>query len=306
MIRLKVAQTPLELRSLFEARYRVFVEEEGYMTPNSARAIVDLYDPLPTTANFCALVEGEVVGGIRITLDSEAGVPADDFFPFRNHLPDGSRIASCGMMCLTRESRHDRRLIVGLLRMCMYWAILNERTWLYGPVNPDALGLVERVGFSALGAPFEGPGQLPSVPVAMDIEAMAPDYVEFVNRQDVGLWMENFERQLYQPGEPVVTRGDTADDALLIVEGEVLVRSATGPVARLHRGHVYGERALVGPSRRAHDVVAETDADVMLLSRDQFQEQLRSDPIVMMELIQALAQRFEDQVRSLEDGRAAV
>ncbi|MEM6929706.1 MAG: hypothetical protein AAF602_22395, partial [Myxococcota bacterium] len=154
-IRIKIATTPGELRRLFEVRHRIYVDEERVMAPRGG-AVVDLYDPLPTTANLVAMIEDTVVGGIRITLDSDAGLPADDFFDFRQHLPPDSRLASCGMMCLLRDTRDNPRLTGSLLKMCMYWAMLHHRTHLYGPVNPAALHVVERIGFRPIGERFEG------------------------------------------------------------------------------------------------------------------------------------------------------
>ncbi|MEN0065321.1 MAG: cyclic nucleotide-binding domain-containing protein [Myxococcota bacterium] len=295
-IRIKVAQAPADLRALFAVRHRVFVEEEGYMPPARGGEIVDVYDTLPTTANLCAIVDGEVAGGIRITLDSDAGVPADDFFDFRAHMPGDARVASCGMMCLRRENRDNPRLIVSLLRMCMYWGVLNHRTHLCGPVNPKAVGLIQRIGFRPVGEPFVSDEGLPSVPVVMDLAEMAEDYVTFTERQDVGLWMENFERVLFEPGEPLVNAGDLAEDAYLIVEGsaDVLTPERAEPVVRLARGHVFGELALLSPRRRTHNIVAAEPTDAMVLTRDRFQHQMQTNSDIAMGLIRSLGNRFED------------
>ena len=297
-IRIQMAQTAGELRSLYETRHRVFVEEEQVMAATRLAAIVDLYDSLPTTANLCAFVDETLVGGVRITLDSEAGLPADDFFDFRGHLPKEATVASCGMMCLTRSTRDNARLIVSLLKMCMYWAVLNDVTHLYGPVNPKALGLVERIGFEPISEPFVSVDGLPSVPVVMDIQRMASDYVEFAQRQGVGLWMENFVRLLYEPGDVVMVAGEVGSDAYLVVEGSVEVYAegeSDIPVAVLRRGHVFGELALLDLRRRTHTVVASEPTDVMMLPREQFQEQLRADPVVAMEIIRSLGNRFEER-----------
>ncbi len=297
---IQVARSPDALRSLFELRHRVYVDQEGVLEPTRSGAVVDLYDALPTTTNLCAVVEDEVVGGVRITLDSHAGLPADDFFDFRAHLPDAARLASCGMMCLTRDRRDHPRIIVSLLRMCMYWAVLNGRTHLCGPVSPAALRLVQRIGFEPIGEPFTSAEGLPSVPVAMDIEQLAPDFVEFVQRQEVGLWMENFERWLFEPGDVVVQAGEPAHDAWLVLEGRVEVRDpgTDQALVELRRGHVFGELALLSPVYRTHTVVATAQTDAMVLTREQFQDQLRTSPEVLSEIVRSLGNRFEDALRS--------
>jgi len=299
-IRIQMAQTAGELRSLYEVRHRVFVEEEGYMVAGRLAAVADLYDSLPTTANLCAWVDGTLAGGVRITLDSEAGLPADDFFDFRSHLPFDAMVASCGMMCLTRGTRSNSRVIVSLLKMCMYWAVLNGVTHLYGPVNPKALGLVQRIGFQPVAEPFQSAEGLPSVPVVMDIERMARDYVEFTQRQGVGLWMENFVRQLYEIGDVIMRAGEVGNEAFLLVEGSVEVYDTSGAlVAVLQRGHVFGELSLLELRSRTHTVVAAEPTDVMVLPREQFREQLRTNPDVATELIRSLGNRFEAKTLAL-------
>ena len=294
---IRVARSAADLRALFEVRHRVFVDEERVRPPTRRGAIVDLYDALPTTANLCALVGGEVVGGVRVTIDSPAGLPADDEHDFRAGLPKDARLGSCGQMCLRQRCRDDPRSIVGLLRMCAYWAVLHGCTHLCGIVNPTALELVQRMGFEAVGATFRGTEGLPSVPVLLDVEEMAADYVDFAQRQGVGLWMEEFERWLYLPGEALAQAGDDADGAYLLVEGQVALRAGSERVVeRIGRGHVFGELALVSPGRRTHTAVSVTHTEAMYLSRRRFQQQLRTDPQRLTELVRALGTRFEDTV----------
>ncbi|MEM6928944.1 MAG: hypothetical protein AAF602_18540, partial [Myxococcota bacterium] len=67
-IRVKLATTPDDLKALMEVRHRVFVDEDGYLPPQGGK-IVDFFDVLPTTSNVIALVNDEVVGGCRLTVD---------------------------------------------------------------------------------------------------------------------------------------------------------------------------------------------------------------------------------------------
>lgn len=249
-LRIHIARRPGALRALFEGRHRVFVDEEGYLPRESSGAIVDLYDALGTTANFCATVDGAVVGGVRVTLDSDAGIPADDAFDFDR--PSGARVGACGRMFVTRAHRDDARVIVGLLQMSMYWAVQQRCTHLYGIVNPPALDLVRRIGFRAVGPRFTTQDGLLSVPVALDVTQLAPDYAAFVRRQDVGRTVEDFERWFFRPGEVVGDRLERKRLAFLVVEGRVAEQGAhPGQVGDTYtRGQILGKR-LIGGSRAA-------------------------------------------------------
>ncbi len=299
-LRVKPATTPGEIRDLLRVRHQVFVREDGFL-PEQGGVIVDLYDALPSTVNLVAVVDGGVSGGIRITKDSEAGMPADAFFDFRAVLPSGAQLASCSMMCLLRSTRYNTRLLVGMLRMSVYWARAKRLSHLCGPVNPAAQALLTRVGFAPVGEPFEGPSGLPSVPMAMDLSRMSPDYLAFVERQDVGLWMDSFERAFFETGEAIVVEGEPGDDAYLVVDGvAVAIAHGTGPdgpeVARFERGAVFGELALLTERPRSTTVVAAAPTDVMVLHKSQFWRQLETSPELAMRLMRSMGDRFHDAV----------
>ncbi|MEM6930307.1 MAG: cyclic nucleotide-binding domain-containing protein, partial [Myxococcota bacterium] len=152
------------------------------------------------------------------------------------------------------------------------------------------------------GERFEGPGGLPSVPVTMDLTQMSDEYRAFTDRQDVGLWMEDFERVLFAPGDALVTAGELADRAFLIVEGLVEVRTgelvASTPAVHLRRGHTFGELSLLSPRVRPYTMVALEPTDAMVLRRDDFQAQLQTRPELAMGLIRSVGTRFEDGLQA--------
>lgn len=72
-------------------------------------------------------------------------------------------------------------------------------------------------------------------------------------------------------GEPIIREGEIADSFFMLAEGEVTVsRAFGGPetlLARLHRGAVFGEMALVSRTPRVATVRAHGDVDVLELDR---------------------------------------
>lgn len=203
-LRIKLAASPGERRAVFATRHRVFVEEEGYFAPTPTRTLVDLYDAVGTSANLCALVDGRVVGAVRTTLDSEAGLPADDAYDFRRLEPPSARLGSCGRMCVLRAFRDDSRVIRGLLRMAMHWAVAHDCTHLCGTVNPPALDLVQRIGFRPVDDVFATFDGRMSVPVWLDVDHLAPDYAVYVRRQPRGREASCFDRWIDDNGDPAL------------------------------------------------------------------------------------------------------
>jgi CRP-like cAMP-binding protein len=114
----------------------------------------------------------------------------------------------------------------------------------------------------------------------------------------------------------VIRAGEEGAEAFVVVEGEVSVSVGSKgqrlELARLGRGGVFGELALLTLRRRSADVVAVTDVDLMVLQREVFHKQLSSEPKVAIELLDMLGTRLAmlDQqllrVTPRESGLAAV
>lgn len=300
-VHVKLATDPVELRDLMRVRHSVFVEEEGYMA-HDGDMIVDFYDSLPTTSNLIAVVDGEVAGGSRITFDSGAGLPSDGAFDFRTVLPSDVRLASGSMMCVAQAHRRSGRLVQGLFRMMFYRAYAAGCTHLCGPLNPRIRSTVERIGMRAVGDQFTDAKGLPTVPMVADLHNLSPAFQSFMERQDVALWLDSFERAFFEDGEVIMEQGEPGGAAYLIVEGGAeALRPGRPPgnadvVQRFGRGEVFGELALLTDRPRSATVRAAGPTDAMVLRRDDFRRQLRADSTLAMALLQSMGNRFHDAV----------
>jgi small-conductance mechanosensitive channel/CRP-like cAMP-binding protein len=109
-------------------------------------------------------------------------------------------------------------------------------------------------------------------------------------------------------GENLCRQGEAGDSFYVIREGQVavLMNSPTGPVtvAHLGRGAFFGEMSLLTGEPRSSTVAAETDVEVVRVSKEDFAGLLRSDAGLAAKLAAVLEKRAAEQ-RSLLSAAAA-
>ncbi len=306
-IRIKIAKTAAELDSLFKTRHTVFVEEEGYMSPHSDGRIVDRFDTYPTTANVVALVDKEVVGGIRLTEASEAGMPPDMFFDFSNYLPSNTgKRAGASQFCLRQTFRTQAyRIATNLMAIGAYWCIHRGISHVMASINPKIAKLTHRLGFEDLTAPFHDPTHdVEVLPQLWETAKLKDPFIPMIRRLGMHDYLENFDRAFFLKGERIIKFGDAGSTAYVVVAGEVSVdvpgNNASGPetvtLARLGPGELFGELALLTNRPRTTEVTARTDTDLMVLERRVFQQQLQNDPKRMHQVLEMIANRLANTV----------
>lgn len=80
------------------------------------------------------------------------------------------------------------------------------------------------------------------------------------------------QHQHFHAGEQIFGAGDVGDQLYVIVDGSVEVVSDGTTVAKLIKGEVFGEIALVSHRPRNAQVIAITDVDLIAIPRDDFHE----------------------------------
>lgn len=293
--RIKVATTPEEIDAVFQVRHRVYVEEEGYMSPRPDGRIYDRFDAFPTVANIIAVVGDRVVGTIRFMEESPAGTSPDTYFDFSPYLPTGQKVGASAQLAVEREYRRRPGLTFSLMGMGYYWALSRGITLLKGAANPDVFPMFKDTGWEPIAPEFYHEGfKLRVVPLLLDMTKLNDRFLDFISRQEIAHYLKSFERQFQPEGEVVVKAGDLAGEAFVIVNGHAAVFSADGSreVAALGPGDVFGEVALAIGSRRIATVVARSDLDLMVLSREAFEQQISTDPAVAVKLLRLVATRL--------------
>lgn len=113
---------------------------------------------------------------------------------------------------------------------------------------------------------------------------------------DVYAALRHFARRRVAPGDVIVAQGEPADSLLCVVEGELAIRAGATELGVARAGDVVGEMALFEDSTRSASVIAATDAELLVLTRDGY-EKLRD---VVHPLAQAVELRaLQLQVRRL-------
>lgn len=100
----------------------------------------------------------------------------------------------------------------------------------------------------------------------------------------------------YKAGEIVVSEGDIATSAYIIESGKVAIMKKAGgrviTIATLTEGEVFGEMGLIEDRPRSATVKALTDLTVRIITRDDFNEHLQSNPIILIPIIKSLFERL--------------
>ncbi|MDX1398112.1 MAG: GNAT family N-acyltransferase, partial [Oceanospirillum sp.] len=144
-IKISLADEPQEIDAVLKLRHTVFSEEEELFSATSDLRVMDRFDTFSTSKNLIAVSDGAVIGSMRLTLDSEAGIPADEYYDFRRLLPEDARILNCGMYCVTKPFR-GAKIAIGLNLMASYFGVSNDVTHVVAPINPVIAKLVGRIG----------------------------------------------------------------------------------------------------------------------------------------------------------------
>jgi CRP-like cAMP-binding protein len=122
------------------------------------------------------------------------------------------------------------------------------------------------------------------------------------------------EVKKYQRWEAVVVEGEEADGLYILLSGHLLVTAGGKTIAELSEADVFGELGLLGAQQRMATVrVASVDADILFMSRQNFNTLLQKVPVFSFEVQTVAAQRRETardtrsgtQRRTVRRGRKA-
>lgn len=294
-IRICNANTPELLDGVYKVRHKVFSEEEGKFEATADGRVIDRFDAYQTSHCLAVVDDEVVVGSLRVTLDSALGLPADESFDFRSHLPEGSKLFSCGMYCVQQDFRAPR-IALGLNMMAGYLGISNGATHVAAPINPAIARLLKRVGFKQLGDEFKDPHfGLPVLPMLLDINDLNDHFINFVKQNDLYNFLHSYECYTFSKDEQIIKSGEQGDMAYVIIEGEVEIKNNNNGklLSTLKDGDIFGELALLTDDVRSADVFAKTDVKAMTLHKDAFLDHLHTNPEQAMKLINTLGQRIK-------------
>ena len=288
---------------VFKIRHEVFSETEELIKQTEDKRLIDRFDTFDTSSDLVVTVDDEVVGALRMTLDSDVGLPADEYYDFRVHLPKDAYIMHVGMFCVTKEYRNPR-VTMDLMLMATYFGKSHGVTHVVAPINPQIAKLLQRVGFVAIGEEFTKPFiEIPMLPLVLEADKLNDFFLKFVRKNKLQDFLGDYERSFYNKGENIITAGDHGTHAYLIIEGnaEVQLPQSNETIATLKEGEVFGELALLTDEVRSAHVVAITDLQVMTLSKETFLKYFYNKPEQAQKLLKLMGKRTQSLITQLED-----
>lgn len=305
------ATTPKDLDAVFKLRHEVFIEQDEWFPPRDDKRFVDRFDAFDTSVNFMVFVDKILVGTIRLTKDSEVGMPADDYYDFHQHVAgENAALVSIGRFCIKDKYRGSLPILNSLMTMSYYWAISNHASHLVIPLNPALEPFMRRCGFQRVSTLTKNDAVLHDIlPMMVDLQQVKArdNFINFVEKQNIVFFIENFYRAYYSAGEVIVLQDELGDEAFFIVEGKVKVTlgdihqpEQQKVISYIEKGQLFGEIALLCSSRRVANVIAEQDTQVMVLERDIFLEQIKKEPEKLQFILELLGSRFLDIVKHVK------
>jgi CRP/FNR family cyclic AMP-dependent transcriptional regulator len=98
--------------------------------------------------------------------------------------------------------------------------------------------------------------------------------------------------QPFPAGRKIMNEGEKGGFMYVVVKGGVAVSIKSRVVERAGPGGVFGEMALVDQSPRAASAIAETDAELLPVNRDDFLSLVKTTPAFAVSLLRSLAERL--------------
>jgi CRP-like cAMP-binding protein len=135
-----------------------------------------------------------------------------------------------------------------------------------------------------------------------NVMAISPLFKDFDTAQRKSL-VEKFRMRQAAPGEKVIAEGKSTDGLYVVLHGVVDVTVEQRQVARLKEGEIFGEMSLLSRDPASATVTAQSNAILLRLPRDSFQELVVTHPQIL-ELVSDLAEKRRIEVEAIRENRA--
>jgi len=310
-IKITVAKTPELIDEVFKIRHKVFVEEEGFMKSTPDKRLIDRFDAYPTSTNLVVMDNEQVVGSLRMTLDSAVGT-SDEYYNYKEHMPQDSHVMHCNMYCVSRDYRKTK-IVLSLLIMAGYFSESRTATHLLAPINPviakrllmnpTVARKLLKIGFQNIGDTFtESQTGETMQPLLMDVRNMNDFFLDFVKKNHIQNFLGQCERVFYKQGEYIVRTGEVGECAFFIIEGTAQVKlpNSDQVIAELKQGELFGELALLTDDIRSADIMAATEVQVMTISKFVFMDRFLNEPEQALGLMKLIGDRAKKVIHSLD------
>lgn len=328
MLKIAIAKTAQQIDEVLKLRHQVLAHQCPDAEKDSQKLgerLIDRFDAFPSTTHLIAMDKNEtVIGCLRLTFDSKAGMPSDIWSDLRETLPDNSKPLCCDLHCVKPMEKAEEEAAaasnqhtpsqsihttMGMLLVASYFAISENITHVIASVNVESIERLKRIGFRTMICEgiYEGMGngkdegtQSQSgptlVPLILDIKRDLDDsFVQFSQKNELQDLIHSYGCALYQPGEVILRAGAAGNCAFVIGEGEVDVRhpGSDEVIDTMGAGEVFGELALLTDQVRSADIIAKTEVRAMILEKSIFVDYLTKEPKAALKVLESMGYRMK-------------
>jgi CRP/FNR family cyclic AMP-dependent transcriptional regulator len=103
--------------------------------------------------------------------------------------------------------------------------------------------------------------------------------------------------ETHDAGEEIFAEGASGDALCVVAEGKVRVHRGGRTIAELSEKDCFGEMAILDTEPRSATVTALTEASLLKISREDFQEILVEEPSIALGVIKVLTRRLREAIQ---------
>jgi hypothetical protein len=116
-----------------------------------------------------------------------------------------------------------------------------------------------------------------------------------------------FTQKLYRPGERIFTRGDSGNEAFVVMRGqiEIHLEDRSTPIAAIGNGQIFGELAFLDGAPRVANAIANQASILLVVQRSAFNELIHREPHLGMVVMRNIALELSHRLRRTNTSAAA-
>jgi hypothetical protein len=117
-----------------------------------------------------------------------------------------------------------------------------------------------------------------------------------------------FTQKLYRPGEKIFNKGDSGNEAYVVMRGQVEIHldEKSPPIGTVGNGQIFGELAFLDNSPRVASAIANQASILLVVHRIAFNDLVQREPHLGMVVMRNIALELSNRLRRTNIAAAAV
>jgi len=143
--------------------------------------------------------------------------------------------------------------------------------------------------------------------MALDLELLRKtDLFKGLSKEELGKITGISAKESFKAGEEIFGEGEKGDKFYLILKGEVRISKIISGIGEealrvLKKGEYFGEMSLIDDEPRSAHAIANTDVDLMVIDRNDFEKLLREDKELAYKLLWSLVRTLSQRLRETNE-----